>query len=446
VTVSYVNSGAKIYFKTLGCKANQCDTVALARKLTLLGCRIVESPRDADVCVVNTCAVTQTAVKKSRQACRSALRLSDGAKVFVIGCWPTAEVDVVEETGAAAAFKIEDRDKIHESVLEHLAGIFPVAEREDAAEPTHLLSDRTRHFVKIQDGCDQFCSYCIVPHLRGPMTNRPLGEILDEVRSVAAAGHREVVLTGIRTGAWRGQGDQTIVELVKRIEDETQVERIRISSIEPLDFTPNLTGLFGQKTRVCPHFHIPLQSGSDKVLADMNRGYTTADYDAIVDRIRSADPKAAISTDVLVGYPTETDEDFAQTMSYLERVGFSRLHVFQFSPRPGTPAAEIKPTFPNSKVKERSEEAIALGRRLQDRYHASFVGETAEILVESHGTRTGLASGLSPNYIRVEFPVGGRDTARGEIVEVEIKEARADGALGRLKGEAKRWTAASSAR
>lgn len=438
--------GPKIYFKTLGCKANQCDTVALARRLSETGMRIVESPRDADVCVVNTCAVTSTGVRKSRQACRRTLRLNEGAKLFVIGCWPTAEDGIESQTGATAALKIEDRDRIPEVILQH----FPEIQADDAGppphQPTHLQSDRTRHFVKIQDGCDGSCSYCIVPNLRGPMDNRPSDGILEEVTEAAASGHREVVLTGIRTGAWRGPSGETIVELVKRIEDETRVERIRISSIEPVDFIPSLAGLLGQKTRLCPHFHIPLQSGSDKVLSDMNRGYTTRDFDAIAAGILSADPKAAISTDVLVGYPTETDGDFEETRAYLEATGFSRLHVFQFSPRPKTKAAEIKPLFPNSTAKERSEEIVAQGCHLQKRYHATFVGEDLDVLVEKCNKTAKTASGLSPNYIRVEFQTADCDTAPGDIVAVKITQAQCDGALGRPQGGVKQWTTASSAR
>jgi len=284
------------------------------------------------------------------------------------------------------------------------------------------FAGRTRAFIKVHDGCDHYCSYCIVAHLRGPMCSRPVEEVLAEAVAFAEAGHREIVLTGIRTGAY--DAEVGLPGLLRSIAQIPRIARIRISSIEPMDFTDDLIQTAAEIEQMCPHFHIPLQSGSPTVLRDMRRGYTADEYADLIERIRHAIPGCAFTTDVLVGFPTEGQDDQRATANYVQTIGFSRLHVFPYSPRPGTAAANLADTVPGPERKRRVEEMLQISRDLALAWNSRHIGMIVEVLVEQDG------SGYTPDYVRATISGSAKP---GEIVRVRIIEADWEGVRGAVE-------------
>jgi len=386
----------KVHLASLGCKLNQSEMESLQAQLEEAGWELA-SAREADVIVLNTCAVTAEAARKSRQALRRLRAEAPNAHVIATGCyaelWP-------QEVAAAAHpdAVIGNREKAHLADL--LRARFPSRVAPERQGRATTPWPRTRAFVKIQDGCDNACAYCVVHVARGPSRSLTADDVVAQVRRAADAGRKEIVLTGVNIGAY-GQdiGGPDLGGLLRRILSETAIARVRLSSVEPWSFRDEWLEL-GADSRLCPHFHLPLQSGSDAVLRRMNRPYRAGDFLRLVRAIQAALPDAAITTDIIVGFPGETEADHRDTLALVESVGFARVHVFPFSARPGTPAASMPDAVPRDDVLRRSAELRALGARLATAYAQRFLGRTMDVLWEQ-SPRGGVWTGLTANYLRV---------------------------------------------
>ena len=392
----------RIYVGSLGCKLNQSEMDALSGRLTAGGHQVVAAPAEADLCVLNTCAVTHVAAQKSRQALRRLHRDNPQARLIATGCYAqlTPE-DLCELPGVEIVVGNREKDR-----LEGLLGDSAMG-TEAVGPASSVHRTRTRALIKIQDGCDNACTYCIIRVARGPQRSRPAGEILAEVRARLAAGHQEIVLTGVHIGAY-GRDRQRQLDkhdlwgLVSQILDETDVPRLRLSSIEPWDLSEQAFQLWDDP-RLCRHLHLPLQSGCNATLRRMARRYTTAEFHAWVTAARAAIPDLAATTDLIVGFPGETDDEFAETLAFVQNMSFSRVHVFPYSLRTGTPAARMPGQVPAQVKAQRARDLRAIASASQRAFSQSFVGQTLGVLWESHReTDDGILwSGLTDNYLRV---------------------------------------------
>jgi threonylcarbamoyladenosine tRNA methylthiotransferase MtaB len=387
--------------ETLGCKVNRYDSEQLALGFSRYGfitCtdyRVIGSP--PDVVVVNTCSVTRESERKGRQLIRRLARLYPCAKIIVTGCTAQLYSEALRSIpGVAAVCLIADQPDLPRRVA-HDAGL-----TERTCQASVLHSDRTRAFVKVQEGCDLFCSYCSIPYSRGQPRSRPIPEVREEIARLIERGFREVVLCGTRLGCYGRDMGTDLTELLKDLCTIRGLDRLRLSSLEPEDVHPALVDLFSANDILCPHLHLPVQSGSDRVLERMGRGYRRADYLRKAEHARKGIADLCISTDIMVGFPGETDSDFAETLSLVEQSGFSKVHSFPFSPRPGTPAAELPDQIP---ADIRTQRRIALDRlalaKAED-VRSAFLGRRLPVLVES--CENGCGVGLTPNYLRVRFP------------------------------------------
>ena len=390
----------KVYVSSLGCKLNQSEMDGLAGELTAGGHELVSSPAEADLCVLNTCAVTHVAAQKSRQALRRLYRDNPRARLIATGCY--AEI-APEDLGGLAGVERVVGNREKERLAEWIGDSAP-----ETAAPAPVRSRmRTRALIKIQDGCDNACTYCIIHVARGPQRSRPAGEILGEVQARLADGHKEIVLTGVHIGAYgrdsqREPAETDLWALVGRILAETDVPRLRLSSIEPWDLSEQAFRLWDDP-RLCRHLHLPLQSGCDATLRRMARRYTTAEFSAWVTAARAAIPDLAVTTDVIAGFPGETEEEFAQSLAFVESMAFSRTHVFPYSARAGTPAAQMPGQVPAQVKAQRARVLRDAAAASQRAFSLSFVGRTLDVLWESQqgrGEHT-MWSGLTDNYLRV---------------------------------------------
>ncbi len=404
----------RVSILTHGCKLNQSDSDALARGFQDAGYSIVGPSEQADVYVVNTCTVTHVADRKARRALRSARRRDPSALVVATGCYaqraPAALADMPEVDLVAGN---RDKDRLVELVRQ--AGSGPVPGSRDAigqAAPAPSIvrrgnqarrGARCRAMVKIQEGCDQVCAYCIVPTVRGRERSIPPGHILKTVRRRVGEGFKEVVLTGTQLGTYGFDIPGTSLgDMLDMLLRESGVDRLRVSSLQPQELTRGLLELWRDR-RLCPHFHMPLQSGSDRVLKRMRRRYTAREYADAVERVRSAAPDASITADVIVGFPGEDEDDFRQSMSLVKEVGFADLHVFPYSPRPGTSAAYMGPRVDAPTVGRRMSEMLALARVQADDFRTAALGSVRPVLWERSSLREGrpMLVGLTDNYLRV---------------------------------------------
>jgi len=409
-----------IAYHTLGCKVNQYETEKLRESLEIMGFSTVGFGSRADAYVINTCSVTGVADSKSRAAVRKALRQNPDAFVVVSGCYAELEPDSIAAIeGVDLVVPNSEKDVIPERIAAHFAGS---GELGKAAQRSVRPRVRTRAVVKVQDGCDQFCSYCVIPYARSGKTSRPIDDVHAELKTLAEFGYHEIVLAGIRLGSFTPGLPQLIREAIK-IEG---IERIRLSSIEPWEVNDALLDAM-DSPKVCRHLHIPLQSGDDGVLKSMNRPYTAAEYRDIIANVRGRIPGIGITTDVIVGFPGETGEAFVNTCAMIESVDFSRLHVFRYSPRERTRAA-LMPDQVSAEVKrERAEKLIELGNTAMRRFASSLVGETVEVLVETSANRPDYLTGFADNYVSVSFK--GDASLKGKIIKVEITGTDQDGAI-----------------
>jgi threonylcarbamoyladenosine tRNA methylthiotransferase MtaB len=379
---------------SLGCKLNQAEMQQLARQLTAAGYRLVAPTDKADIYILNTCTVTHIADRKSRHMLRLARRRNPGARLVAIGCYAQRSPQELAQIEGVELVIGNDRKMNLLKLLEDADNpIRPVTGDSMSKQP----DGRTRAFVKVQDGCCNFCAYCIVPLVRSREENVPVEKVTALVRGLVANGCQEVVLTGTEIGAYNGNGIN-LEGLLKRILAETAVTRLRLSSLQPHQISPGLIGLW-RDSRLCPHFHLSLQSGSDTVLKRMKRRYNIDDYRRVVLLIRDLVPDVAITTDVIVGFPGETDAEFQETLDFYRQMQFARIHVFPFSSRPGTEAVDMPQQVPADVKKQRGQQMLALAKENALSFRKRFLGRTMNVLWEKQSG--GVWSGLTSNYIKV---------------------------------------------
>lgn len=424
----------KVAFYTLGCKVNQYETEAMAEAFENAGYEQVDFDAAADVYVINTCTVTGLSSRKSRQAIRRARQLNDKAVVAAVGCYPQTakqEVEAMPEVDIIAG--TADRLRVPEYVEAFLEGRGRISAVENVMK-NHTFEDlkienykgRTRAFLKIQEGCSQFCSYCIIPYARGPIRSRPYNEVIGEVKRLVAAGFKEVVLTGIHIASYgKDLGKLRLPDLISGVNGIDGLERIRIGSVEPTLITEEFARSAAEMGKLCPHFHISLQSGCDETLKRMNRRYSTSEYKRAVELLREHMPDVSITTDVMVGFPGETDEEFEKTYEFLEEIRFAKMHVFKFSPREGTPAAKYEGQIDGSVKEARSQKVIRLSDCCALEFNNRFVGRRMPVLYEHElKDEPGVYEGLTTNYIRVLAL--GNPSLVGNISQTRLIKAEAD--------------------
>jgi len=430
----------KAAFYTLGCKVNQYDTEAMIRIFEDSGYEIVDFDKKADVYVINTCTVTNLSDRKSRQMISRARTANPEAIIAVVGCYAqTASEEVAKIPGVNLIIGTKDRSKIVEYIKEIESGrrtnintvdnIMKIHDFEELKIDSY--KERTRAYIKIQEGCSQFCAYCIIPYARGPVRSREPEAVLNEVKKLAAAGFREVVITGIHVASYgKDKGNISLLDIIKKIHEVEGIDRIRLGSIEPTTVTEQFVDEISGMDKFCPHFHISLQSGCDETLKRMNRKYNTQDYRKSVELLRSRIPDVAITTDVMVGFPGETDEEFEITYRYLDEISFAKMHIFKYSRRKGTPAAVMKNQVDQKVKEERSKRLIELSDRKAYEFNKRFVGRIMPVLFEKElKDESKIYEGHTTNYIRVVC--NGDNSFKGEILNIRMLEASKD----HIKGE-----------
>lgn len=418
-------------FTTLGCKVNQYETQRILESFEEAGYAIVPFDSPADVYVVNTCSVTSQAESKSRYTLRRALRHNPAAKVVATGCAAQMALNKRENLDGADVV-VPNPEKLE--TLRHFQAAFPEVAARAAAQPKTDAAPlaRTRATLKVQDGCSVMCSYCSIPYTRPGLVSRPFSEVLAEAQGMAEMGYKEIVLTGVLIGAYgpdSGSEGPDFELLVERLALESGVPRIRISSIEMRQVTPRLIELL-RAGLVVPHLHIPLQCGDSGVLKDMNRPYTQDDYLELCARLYASVPDFSLTTDIMVGFPTETAERFESTVHVCEEARYLKAHVFRFSPRFGTPADAWGDPVSNDEKTRRSQVLSAISARTGEAHTRSFIGRTLRVLVEGKETKQGLLSGLTDNYLEIAF--AGPKSLQRQLCWVRIDEVRDGMAYGEL--------------
>lgn len=433
---------AKIAFYTLGCKVNQADTASMENLFLRSGHQLVSFDGEADVYIINTCVVTNTGQRKSRQTIHRAIRKNPNALIVVTGCYPqTAAEEVKAIAGVDMIIGNQDRAQIVQLVEERLAH-----RQTDTLDAVHKLTastafeemaagditDKTRAFLKIQEGCNQFCTYCIIPYARGPLRSRSLESIRTETQRLISAGFKEIVLIGIHLGCYGKENPDgpTLYDAVKTVLDVPGVQRLRLGSLESVEVEPRLLTLMQEDARFCRHLHLPLQSGCDKTLQAMHRPYTTAKFKTLLADIKTKVPDIAITTDVIVGFPGETEADFETTCKFAESCGFSKMHIFPFSARKGTPAEKFAGAVTEAVKKERADILGKIDETMHKTFLQAMVGQTAEVLFEQPAGED-YFEGLTGNYQRVFVKSGGRNMG-GEILPVKITAFDGEKLLGEI--------------
>lgn len=397
---------------TLGCKVNQYETEALSELFIDNGYEIRDFEDVADVYVINTCTVTNMAAKKSRQIISRARKKNEHAIVIVVGCYAQNEPDKVAAIeGVNLIIGTDERNTIIEQINN-------LEKKEDIISNVHDIKrvkvyeelkvkhnyGKTRSYIKIQDGCNQFCSYCIIPYTRGPIRSRQADAVIDEIKQLVANGYKEVVLTGIHLASYgKDLKNIALFDIIKEVNKIDGLERIRLGSLEPNVVTDEFAKGIKELDKLCPHFHLSLQSGSNKTLGEMNRKYTSAEYKEAADILRKYLGDVALTTDVIVGFPGETDEDFEESYNFVKEIGFSEIHVFKYSPREGTKAAARKDQLDGTIKEQRSKKMISLGKAMKEAYIQRMIGSTDKVLVEQHLSEEGYYVGYTDNYVKVKF-------------------------------------------
>ena len=430
----------KFKITTLGCKVNQYESEAIARQLETSDWRSTQKDEPSDLCIVNTCTVTQKASMQSRQAVRQAVRANPGARIVVTGCYA--------QTAAEDLRKIEGVDDVIGHSEKHkIANRVSAATKVQENQPVSVCADirqeqqfkqfsetvygtRTRPFLKIQDGCDAFCTYCIVPFARGPSRSMPLSDVLEHIKQLGKAGYHEVVLTGVHLGNYGIDlfPKINLYDLLCRADASNLIDRIRLSSIEPLELNNDIIEYVAKSRRFCRHFHIPLQSGDDDVLKKMQRPYTRNYFHDLVFKINKQLPDAAVGADILVGFPGETREAFENTYNLILASPIAYLHVFPFSSRPGTPASKFADKVAPETIKKRCARIRRLGVEKKVGFYKKFRGQILEVLIEeTRDKKTALLRGISSNYIPVL--IDAPDAHMNTIVQVRIEKLTNFGSL-----------------
>ena len=412
---------------TLGCKVNQYDTEAMLELFEAAGYAHVPFEGEADVYLVNTCTVTGTGDQKSLKLIRRLHREHPESDVIVCGCLAQRDAEKVLLPGVRLVIGTRQRGQVvslyEQAVLEDRV-ICAVGGLKDAPFE-HLCVNRhegkTRAVMKIQEGCDRWCAYCVIPAVRGPVRSMPLAQVREEAGRLAKAGYRELIVTGIHLASYGRERGERLIDAIRAVHDVPGVDRVRLGSLEPVVVTEEFCRALAAMSRLCPQFHLSLQSGSDTVLARMKRRYTAEEYLRAVELLREYLPGCALTTDVLCGFPGETDEEAAETLRFVEKAAFARIHVFPYSRRSGTLADRMPNQVPQAVKNRRAQELIALGNKLEASYAKELIGQDAEVLFEQPAG-DGLCEGYTKTYVRVRA-----QAQPGELKTVRI--VRADGAL-----------------
>ncbi len=418
---------------TLGCKVNQCESEALQAGLAKTGWGCADGDKNADLYVINTCTVTQKAAMQSRQAIRKAIRKNRQAIIVATGCYAQSEADAIAGIqGIDYIVGNTDKHRIPDMVEygKKPGTVSPIVIKNDMRDrtrfdktPLPLAGRRTRPFIKIQDGCDQFCSYCIIPYTRGPSRSLEPDDVIAQVRYHAEQNAHEIVLTGIHLGRYGMDLSPAtgLIDLLIRIHQENLIHRVRISSIEPMELTDEIINFTADSGRICPHFHIPLQSGDSSVLKRMRRPYDPGMFKRLVEKIHTALPDAAIGIDILVGFPGETDSAFTRTCDLIEKLPITYLHIFPFSPRPPAAASRYSNPVPADVIKARRNRLFRLGQAKKTTFYQKMIGRTLEVIIENRrDSATGLLKGISENYVKVLAE--GNDGDENQIVFCRIEK------------------------
>ncbi|MBI5573029.1 MAG: tRNA (N(6)-L-threonylcarbamoyladenosine(37)-C(2))-methylthiotransferase MtaB [Elusimicrobia bacterium] len=385
----------KIHFKTFGCKVNQCETAIMQSKVLEIGCNL-SGPEHSDIIVINSCTVTANADRKTKQYLRKCLRLNLESKFFLTGCYADRSWKKLKsEFPNIKLFKNSEKENIQKILgLPLLSTLYPLPS---------TFSARTRAYIKIQDGCNGKCSYCVVPKVRPKLWSKNIDDVIKDVKNYVSAGHKEIVLCGIRLGRYKVKGERlkvkNLVDLIKELEKIDGLYRIRLSSIELHDITDDLIELMSKSKKLCHHLHISLQSGDDSILSDMKRPYTAGKFFNKIAKIRKKIPDIGITTDIIIGYPNDTEKTLENSYNFVKKCAFSRLHIFRFSRRPGTKADLIKRNCPEAVIKKWQEKFAQLDTHLKKSFLKKFSGKKLEILTESNGC------GYTSNYIYLKLPV-----------------------------------------
>lgn len=439
-----------VAFITLGCKVNQYETNAMAQKLIKKEYKIVEHDQKADIYIINTCTVTNMSDRKSRQMIRRAKETNPQAKIIAVGCYvQVARKEIENMEGIDLVLGNEEKvdiAKYCDEILDKPTDLKDVMHTKEFAEFGEITyTEKTRAVIKVQDGCDRFCSYCIIPYARGRVRSRKPENVISEITEIAKKGIKEVVITGIHIASYGkdfkekdfkekdcqekdrqekdSNGKYELIDLLEEINKIEGIQRIRLGSIEPLLITEEFVQRLSKLEKICEHFHLSLQSGCDETLKRMNRRYTTEQFKEITERLRKTYPNVNLTTDIIVGFPGETEAEFEKTYQFLKEIKFYKMHIFKYSPRKGTKAAEMKEQVPPEIKEERSKKLIELSDKNEKEYNQEYVGKEVEVLWEEE--KNGVYKGHTKNYVLVELPEqkqGGNMENVLEVVMIEKAE------------------------
>ncbi|MCH5171678.1 MAG: tRNA (N(6)-L-threonylcarbamoyladenosine(37)-C(2))-methylthiotransferase MtaB [Erysipelotrichales bacterium] len=418
----------KYYVETLGCKVNTYESEALKKLLDLEGYENITNATP-DIIIINTCSVTSVSDQKCRQKIRSLIRKYPSAIMVVMGCYSQMDADTIKKIdGVNIIVGTNNRHLIPKLIKEYLLNkkqinIVEAKERNFEYEELEVSSyyENTRAYLKIQDGCDNFCSYCIIPYARGKMRSRPKDEVLKEVKNLLDHGFKEIVLTGIHTAGYGKEfSNYSFTDLVKDIIKDDRLKRLRVSSIEESEITEEFINLMAENKVLARHLHIPLQSGSENILKRMNRRYNKKQFKEKIDYIRSVMPDIAITTDIIVGFPGETEEEFTETLEFAKMCQFAKIHVFPFSSRVGTPASKMSNQIPGDIKKARVRELLSLSNKLENSYQSQFIDKTVSVIFESYDEDSKMYKGHSSNYLLVYYESD--CNLRNEMLDVIYKK------------------------
>ena len=424
----------KIAFYTLGCKTNQYETQAMEQLLRLKGHEIGTFDEKCDAYVINTCSVTAVADKKNRAVIRRCRKENPQAVIGVCGCYTQHDADAVRALGVDVLGGSGGREEFVELLLrsteekQHLEALDKaLARRAFEILPAGSLEGRTRAMLKVQDGCVNFCSYCIIPYTRGPVRSAPLDVVVAQAKELAEKGYRELIVTGIEIASWGVDlpGKPPMSQMLSAICEAVPCMRVRLGSLEPRVITEEFCLEMAQYSNLCPQFHLSMQSGCDSVLARMKRKYDTARYYESVQLLHKYFPGCAITTDMIVAFPGETEEEFEESLSFIRKCAFADMHIFPYSRRPGTPADKMPGQHDNATKEDRSRRAITVAREMNLAYRQSLIGTEQEVLFEE--TEAGFDTGHAPNYMKIYAPARGR---HNETCSVKITGIHKDGLAG----------------
>ena len=417
-----------VAFITLGCKVNQYETNAMIQKLIEGGYKIVEHHEKADIYIVNTCTVTNMSDRKSRQMIRKVKEINPQAKIIAVGCYVEVAKNEVEKM-KEIDLTLGNSEKV--DIVKHCDNLLQDIKKDENNKKnefsefgTITYTEKTRAVIKIQDGCDRFCSYCIIPYARGRVRSRNPQNVISEITQISKKGIKEVVLTGIHIASYGKDFDEKyeLIDLLEEINKIDGIQRIRLGSIEPLLITNEFIQRLSKLEKICEHFHLSLQSGCDETLKRMNRRYTTTQFKEIVGIIRKAYKNANLTTDIIVGFPQETEEEFKKTYEFLKEIKFYKMHIFKYSPRKGTLAEKMQGQILPQIKEERSRKLIELSDKNEEEYNKEYIGNEVEVLWEEE--KQGIYKGHTKNYILVEQQKESAKQKENTIENVEIVEAR----------------------